>query len=459
MLCKTPWLHAAALSLCALISGCTQPYFCETLVQPDGCVQRTVIQPFDDMPEAVRQPNVWDQYGYSSQAPQLGPLGWPESLNQLPRGTNSPPFQFVVARKKVPSVDQIPDHMVIKAPNGIKVPSATLVRDYARTDYGFLTEHRWKETLTDCVTRADMRKARAELADLVIRLGQDVFKEIHGDEYDISAFVAWCRGSGKDWFNEFTEVIFDPELENDATRRKEALLTVCAKHGLELKELGQPFDETQSWPKTEIFLRDLFLALIRHKDGTRIDEATAAHFLDELKQQDPTHRVDKAFEAVVARKYGGKEALERRLLALFFRVAGLHTVFSAHLQIDNVLSLPGYVVETNGALIAKDRVRWQADSSKAYPFGYAMTCRSLEPAPAMLALLPGQPLAGRDAMIRFVRLVAPHEALRKALQACHEVRSLKPLSEYQKSLANRPNARAEAEAFTKLKDMLKIELE
>lgn len=459
MLRTSFWLAAGSFFVCALSSGCTQPYNCETIIQPDGSVQRTVIQPFDDMPETVRQPNVWDQFGYSSQAPQLGPLGWPESLKQLPPGTNSPPFQFVVARKKVPSIDQIPDHLVIKAPNGVKVPSAKLVREYARTDYGFLIEHRWKETLTDSVTRDDMRKARAELAELVIRLGEDVFKEIHGDEYDISAFVAWCRGTGNDWFNELTEIIFDPALEHDASRRQEALLDVCAKHGLELKEFGQHFDETQTWPKTETFLKELFLKLIRRKDGTPIDEATALHFLDELKQQDSTHPVDQAYAAVVARKYGGKESLDRKFLELFFRVAGLHTIFSAHLQIDNVLSLPGYVVETNGALIAKDRVRWKADSSKAYPFGYAMTCRSLEPDPGMLGLLPGQPLANRDSMIRFVRLIAPHEALRKALQACHEAKSLKPLSEYRKSLTTRPNSRAELEAFTKLKDMLKLGLE
>jgi hypothetical protein len=77
----------------------------------------------------------------------------------------------------------------------------------------------------------------------------------------------------------------------------------------------------------------------------------------------------------------------------------------------------------------------------------------------MLALLPGRPLADRDAMIRFVRLIAPHEDLRKALQECRKTRSLNPLRERRKSLETRPNAGPELDAMRKLGEMLQLKPE
>jgi hypothetical protein len=142
MVRKSQWLGACGVLVCAAISGCTEPYFCETIVSADGSAVRTVIEPFQLMPDAVRDPAAWDQYAHSSQAPQLERWGWPESLTGLPPGKNSPPFQFVIARKTVHSVDQIPDHLVIEPPKGVSVPAGRLIREYARTDYGFLVEHR-----------------------------------------------------------------------------------------------------------------------------------------------------------------------------------------------------------------------------------------------------------------------------------------------------------------------------
>jgi hypothetical protein len=304
-----------------------------------------------------------------------------------------------------------------------------------------------------------MRKARAELADLGIRLATDVFHEIHGDDYDLSALVTWCRTEGTNWFNEVTDLLFDPELERDLAKRDERIRAVCERHGLKLTEQGKPLDDSQTGPKIEAFLKELLLKHVRRKDGKPIDEQTAIHFLDELRQQDTVHPVDQALKKVIAQKYGGEEVLQARLVGLFIRVAGLHSVLGAHLQIDNVVSLPGHVVETNGVLITKDRVRWQADSSRAYPFGYKMEARSLDPDPAMLALLPGRPLANRDAMIGFIRLIAPHEPLRKALQECHKNRSLKPLRDYRRSLTARRDAGPELEALRTLEEMLELKPE
>jgi hypothetical protein len=100
-------------------------------------------------------------------------------------------------------------------------------------------------------------------------------------------------------------------------------------------------------------------------------------------------------------------------------------------------------VESNGQILAANRVRWQFEGREAYPFGFTMECRSLDPDPEAQKLLTGTPLADREAMLRFAALVDGHEGLLGTLRECRRRKTLKPLTDYRKALYADPKASGE----------------
>ena len=105
------------------------------------------------------------------------------------------------------SVDALPQSLVFKAPEGIA--DGTLERDYERTDYVLLTEHRWQETLTDVVTLDDMHQAREELAEIAIPLAEKTLQLALGEQYDTQPLVDWMRQEVRPLLFEATDAYFD----------------------------------------------------------------------------------------------------------------------------------------------------------------------------------------------------------------------------------------------------------
>src|SRR5207253_292709 len=106
------------------------------------------------------------------------------------------------------TVKDLPDNVLVKAPEKSGVPDGKLVREHARNDCVFVVEHVWRETLTDVVTLEDMRKARDELADLVIGVYAEAFDEAVGKDYDAADLAKWFRTEGKTWAAELTDFGF-----------------------------------------------------------------------------------------------------------------------------------------------------------------------------------------------------------------------------------------------------------
>jgi len=63
--------------------------------------------------------------------------------------------------------------------------------------------------------------------------------------------------------------------------------------------------------------------------------------------------------------------------------------------------------------------------------GYHMRSRSLEPnIAAMKKLLGGQPLASRESLLSYVRIVAGNDGLLTALNQCVQLQNMSPLKKY-----------------------------
>jgi hypothetical protein len=449
-----------------MLAGGCQPvhYRSETELHADGTVERAIYQALGGTPEAILTSDRWQQTTYAPDPEALDKIGWPTSIKDFPKLPRDGKHPYFAAWGRFDAPGSLPDHLAFKAPEGTNLPAGRLVRDCGRTDFVFVVEHRWKETLTDCVRWDDMKKARAELADLMTSVGKDVFDELYGKDYDASGLYQWARTEGTAWFGELSDAYF---LYCAASKRGpdraglDELAAMCARHGLRLKEGGQFLPNEALNRRLEGFALQLAAHHVRTRDGKPLDPAAAAALFKQFQadgQSDKGQpsRLEQASTRILEQKYGGKKAFERRGANLATRVVGLYFLVGGLDQLHYTLTMPGEVVETNGQVLAGNRVRWEFSADLAYPLGYAMECRSLAPDTAMHALLPGRPLAGREALLEFVTLVEGKEALLKVLQECRRQKDVKPLLDYRRKLAAANNLSPERKAAEKLLRLLKL---
>lgn len=447
--------------MCALLAGCTETYYADTVVRSDGSVRRLVGQPFEGTPEPAREPKEWNQTTYTTSQGPIDHWIHADGRIDLPKvSLTGAPGQFV-AWKDARTVRELPDHFVRKAPEGARAPAGRLIRDYQRNDYGFLVEHRWKETLTDCVTLEDMRKARAELTEVLVGLAENVFNQLHGQEYDASGLAHWLRTDGTAWLNEASDALFVMPPPRSEDKLKREIARICGRHGLDLVKDGRVVEGEELQSRLRTFVRDILSKQVRWRDGRRLNIKSADILLTRLGEELSrpwTESIDPAIERAAKQAYGGKAALERRLLALWVRVFGLYNMPLAHVQLDYVLTLPGTVVETNGEILSPRRVRWRFNASEAYPSGRLMEARALEVDAQMDALLPARPFKDRETMNRFVEVVANDKRLVDILRECRRQRSLKPLVAYREELLPK-SAATDLKAVDQLRTLLRIDLE
>src|SRR5262249_26280925 len=135
---------AAALLLAFLPAGCkTVVYRSETVLQPDGKVRRAIYQPADETPDEVRDPEKWRPTTHAPDPQTLDNNGWPASLTELPPHPEDNKHRYFVAWQDFASPKAIPDHVAFRSNNEhTPLPPGKLVRDYGRTDYVFVVEHR-----------------------------------------------------------------------------------------------------------------------------------------------------------------------------------------------------------------------------------------------------------------------------------------------------------------------------
>ncbi|HZT80557.1 MAG TPA: hypothetical protein VFA26_10050, partial [Gemmataceae bacterium] len=178
-------------------AGCQTPHYrSETVLLPDGSVERAIYQPDDATPAKAKDPRHWQRTTYAPPPQKFEQEGWFASIRTLPDREKDKEHPYFAAWGRFARVNDIPTHVDTK-PAEKGLPEAGLRRLYERTDYGLVVEHRWEETLQDVVTLDGMRKARDEWIDLEIKVLEDAFADAVGADYDPSAFIKWLRTDGK----------------------------------------------------------------------------------------------------------------------------------------------------------------------------------------------------------------------------------------------------------------------
>lgn len=274
------------VALAIAASGCDE-YRLETILYSDGSVDRAIYQPEKDTPAEARKADRWRQVTFAPPPDKAVKEGWSGLIRDLPIKWPNNERPYLAAWGRFPSPEHIPDHVAFPPPEGSKVPKGKLVRSYRRNDYLFVVEHRWREALTDVVALEDMRKARHELADLALQVGEDIFNEAVGPDYDSSALFKWLRSEGKMILAEFTEARFVQYAVRKGKDRwpafKENLADIFARHGLVLKPQGKWLDDKNAEEALDKFCVSQIVRGVRvKKTGTAVDRETAAVWFHEI---------------------------------------------------------------------------------------------------------------------------------------------------------------------------------
>lgn len=454
MLCR----FVSVIGLVAIVGCTTECYRAETTLHSDGSVTRTIYQPGGSISSNPETPGPWRSVRLAD-SPASGT--WTGSIDDVPATDEEPGPSYIVAKGKFATVDKLPSHYVRKSKD--RKHKSRLVRKSARNDYVFVVEHSWSETLTDTVTLDGIRKARRELATLLISVADDTLREGLPD-HDASKLIAWLKSEGTEWFAESVDLYVDSavraklhKLSTDEARKqtKKDFAKLCAKHGLKkLKEkvfvafverkLKSLLRKKDGSPPSDFAVQSILYWLNIKEDKTRLDD-------DEAKTP-----LEQANESIIQRKHGGKEAFDKRMTSLTERIVGLYGPFSHCEQFDYRMTMPGRIVETTGTFDDDATVTWSFNGGEVFPFGYSMRCRSLEAKDKLQKkLLGGTPLAGRKSLTKYIDIIAADDELRRTLRDCVKKGNLDPLREY-RTVLDIKKEEDKLERLTELWALLKL---
>ena len=164
--------------LLALLTGCpTNQYSSKSTLFSDGRMERSIYQPVDETPRRRKRRKLWQS----------------KEVVKHKGGRD-----YIKASGTFAAVKDVPDTLSVQRRTENKLlsalmPAGKLKRLYEKNDYVFVTEHRWTETLTDTVTITSLRQGREELAVLALDLGESVFNEVLGKDYDAAELFKWAN--------------------------------------------------------------------------------------------------------------------------------------------------------------------------------------------------------------------------------------------------------------------------
>ncbi len=435
------WRFAGLLVAAILQAGCWESQYVDTVVRPDGSVDRAIAQSKSLTPDAARRPEVWAETRPAMSGPEVP---WDGSLAALKAPGPKEEGIYFAARGRFPSVGAIPDHYVEMAKDG--AAASRLVRTYTRRDLGLVTEHVWTETLTDTVGLDEMAKAREELAQINMKLLRAALDEGLGRDYQFEDYVRWVGETEKVFFGVIVEDAIwkraNRGAPEDKDLEKKMAATLAAQYGVPWLVVEDTDDALKA------ALKEKTSTLIKRRDGGALGPAlvelivdavweigNGEHGLVSFDKEADGARFAAGLNRIAAAEFGGMEALEKKGEVLFERMGGV-TFFHSGRSYEFSLTLPGTIVETNGTLDGDSRVRWTFDLEEAFAFGYTMRCRSIEPnPPAQRAALGAERVTTRAAMLRYVALVSGEDELREVVDRAVRARSSAPLVAYRAALA------------------------
>lgn len=343
-----------------------------------------------------------------------------------------------------------------------------LTRRHERIDYGFVVEHRWSERLNDIVRLDDMRRARRELFDLMTEFGLEVLSERLKESHDLSRLKTWLRDDGFPWFEDLIDLWYEwaaervthrnnlPQHERDGQRR---LVELCARRGLKLPEPSEKHFDGQVVDAVRKFAADKLPELIRRRDGEPLDKAKTLEILIWLDLADPPEDRDTEKESpldvlsnrIKEERYGGDQAFGERAGKLARRIHGAFGAFKIPEHFHDSLTMPGLIVETSGEFVAANKTAWEFESGEAFPWGYEMSCRSLDvDEKRVKEVLKSNPLETLAARRDFVRELSADAKLADAIRQSARDGTLKPLDVHAASEELDASARSRLQRIRKL---------
>jgi formylglycine-generating enzyme required for sulfatase activity len=452
------WRFAGLLAAAVLQAACYETQYVDTVVHPDGSVDRTIVQSTALTPEAAQRPGVWRETRLAKSGPDDP---WNGSLAALKAPATKDEEKLFAAAGHFSAVAAIPDHYAEVAKDG--VASSRLVRTYTTRDLGLVTEHVWTETLTDIVGLDEMAKAREELAQINMRLLRAALDEGLGPNYEFQDYVRWVGGTEKVFFGLIVEGGIWKRASRGAPEdkdlEKKMAATLAAQYDVPWLVADDDMDSLKA------ALKEKTETLIRRRDGGVVPPAqvevivdaiwnigAGEHGLVAFDTEGDGAKFAAGIERVAKVEFGGTEALDKKGEILFQRMGGV-TFEASSRAYEFGLTIPGTIVETNGTLDGDSRVRWKFDLEEAFAFGYTMRCRSIEPnINAQRSALGAEPVTTRATMLRYVALVEGQSEVLGVLDRAVRARSSAPLVAFRAALSpgQDPNLTATVEKLATL---------
>lgn len=417
------------LTIPCMAKSCGPNLRADTRLNADGTLERRFIQPVSTVPEDA---GMWSTFAH-----RVDPDDWNDTRAAKRRfkhlASDGKPDageqeEWIGGYGRFKAIEDLPAHLRVPAGND----PGDMERRYTRTDAVIAVEHDWNETLTNSFRLSRSREARDKLAALSLRAAKEVFATTLGKKYDGTALFKWLETDGRTWWMQWVELhVFYAAVQNGGAlafpdlQQEEAEL--AAHFGLNLRgpDGGVPLDSSGLYFQ---FLGDKLVALLKPLNGKGPVDATAvAKWLHGDKEQPGTAAND--FERFAAAHKDDPAFAGLKDDALAQQTFGRY-VSTTH-AFSYVMTVPGNVVETNGMLLAPHRVWWSFDTDQAFPAGYTMHVRTLDPAKAaQKALLHGRTLDDPRDVDTIVNVVKENPDLVPVLRACVKAHSVKPLEKW-----------------------------
>jgi hypothetical protein len=408
------WLLAILLTVA---SGCGDPplFQATTIVRPDGSCERTIIQPrVGYLPTAARpvgdlpDSNVLSDEWIAQWTSVAGAERPPKSAAHGAALGTHPYFQ---ARGTFDSPSDIPLHYLYLNKSQCTAGISKLAREFEQTDFGLFVEYRWRETLTNSVSREQFVGGIKSTLDLLEPLMECGVPKALGDTYDVKALVNFLKTDGRAAFREMADIYYDTRLcraDDEAIIGR--MVDVLRQHGM-------PWPNTQQDPIGQL-VADVLRTSLRRHDGVPITADEVQQIMEALDKFDW-----KAQQAALG--------IDEKQFETIFEACGVYPPFYLFHRAETFeysLELPGTLLDTNGLLMASNRTFWRFTADASFPRGYEMIARSIGYRPDIQKGLLGRIVIedGRAAE-EFVKLVERSGPLFDAVEAACRQGTLDPI--------------------------------
>jgi len=415
------------------IKGYTYRIRGDSILHSDGSIERIVVQPKNFTPETAQTSQAWEQSDSAKGGTYFKAKGRFESPDRMPRY-----YEYYGELNE----------QVAEARS--KAVASTLEHRYTRIDYVFATEHRWQEELKHGPRLEEMVTAFHEAVEWNLSLQKGALQAVLRPEYDASPYLEWYREVLVPVAEEL--YLLQLELNVRARRHEEGPGAIERAWNEKLRNArdrilnGISVDAWKEgdWGSAEwIGLLYDFYTLGTNYDGTNkiltaLMTAAPGRFFRRVDGQplglvtlDSLWKVeaDTARKQFINTNYADAKKLSRIQENAARRVLGPYWCTGLCLAYDFLftISMPGYIVDTNGEVKAENKVAWSFDHSDVYPFGFEMYARSLEPdLETQQATTGGQPLRTRRALLEFVDIVATDADLKQSIEKSGKDRRVSP---------------------------------